>query len=84
MFSVKICGSAKISLRYIHVPTLPAELAKRHDEEAEQLALQEEGLVTYTQRALHERGDKTKEHTKTTLAGRQRLNEQTKQFMKQE
>ena len=61
-----------------------AELAKRHEEEADQLAQKEEGLVSYQQKALHERGDNTKEHTKMVLAGRQRLNEQTKKFMKKE
>ena len=60
------------------------ELAKRQEEEADELAMKEEGLVGYQQRALHDRGSSVREHTKTVLAGRQKLNEQTKKFIKKE
>ena len=60
------------------------ELANRQEEEAEQLSFKEGGLAAYQQRALHERGDNVREHAKTALVGRQRLNEQTKKFMKNE
>lgn len=48
------------------------------------MSLKEDSLVAYQQKALHERGGNTKEHIKTALAGRQRVNEQTKKFMKDE
>ena len=61
-----------------------SELSKRQEEEAEQLTTKEDGLVVYQQNTLHEKGSNVKEHTKMALAGRQRLNEQTKKFMKKE
>ena len=69
---------------YIWIFALSAELAKRQEEEAEQLAMKEEGLVAYQQRQLHERGGSVREHTKTAHTGRLKLNEQTKKFMKKE
>ena len=60
------------------------ELSRRQEEETQQMSLKEGGLVAYQQKALHDRGSSTKEHTKTALAGRQRVNEQTKKFMKNE
>ena len=44
----------------------------------------EEELVAYQQKTLHEKESSTKERTRTGLAGRQRVNEQTKKFMKTE
>ena len=40
--------------------------------------------MTYQQSALHERGSNVRQQTKMALAGRQRVNEQTKKFMKNE
>ena len=40
--------------------------------------------MAYQQKALHEKGSNTREQTKMALAGRQRVNEQTKKFMKNE
>ena len=40
--------------------------------------------MAYQHKALHERGSNAREQTKKTLAGRQRVNEQTKKFMKNE
>ena len=62
----------------------PSDLAQRQEEESQKMALKEGGLMAYQHEALHERGSKTKEQTKTVLAGRQRVNEQTKKFMKNE
>jgi hypothetical protein len=61
---------------------LNTDLAHRKDEEVLKMSLKEGGLVAYQHKALHERGSNTREHAKMALAGRQRVNEQTKKFMR--
>ena len=62
----------------------PTELVCKQEEEVQQMAQKEEGLVVYQQKVLHDKGSGTKERMKMGLAGRQRINEQTKKFMKKE
>ena len=52
--------------------------------EAQTLFNQEEGLATLQRRELHRKEAATREQTQLALAGRQRVNEQTKKFMKTE
>ena len=68
----------------LHMFLTNTDLAQRQEEESQQMSLKEEGLVAYQRKALHETGSSTKEQTKAALAGRQKINEQTKKFMKKE
>ena len=61
-----------------------AEIAKQHVSETQTLMEREAQHVNYQQKELHRKKEATKDRTQATLAGRQKVNEMTKKFMKTE
>ena len=61
-----------------------AEIAKQHVSQTQTLMDREAQHIDYQQKELHRKKEATKERTQTNLAGRQKVNEMTKKFMKTE
>ena len=74
-------------MRVVHIVTLvllPSGISKQQTSETQSLMDREAQLVSYQHKDLHQRKEATKEKTQTALAGRQKVNEMTKKFMKTE
>ena len=63
---------------------LPSGISKQQTSETQSLMDREAQLISYQHKDLHQRKEATKEKTQTALAGRQKVNEMTKKFMKTE
>ena len=57
-------------------------ISKQQTSETQFLMDRKAQLVIYQHKDLHQRKEATKEKTQTALAGRQKVNEMTKKFMK--
>ena len=74
-------------MRVVHIVILvllPSGISKQQTSETQSLMDREAQLVSYQHKDLHQRKEATKEKTQTALAGRQKVNEMTKKFMKTE
>ena len=60
------------------------EISKQQASEAQTLFDRESQLVDYQQKDLHQKKEASRERTQAVLAGRQKVNEMTKKFMKTE
>ena len=60
------------------------EIAKQQVSETQNLLDREAQHVSYQHKDLHQKKEATKERTQAALAGRQKVNETTKKFMKTE
>ena len=77
--SIEIVVKSHISLWYVF-----SEISKQQVSETQSLMDREAQLVSYQHKDLHQRKEATKEKTQAGLAGRQKVNETTKKFMKTE
>ena len=68
----------------IHPSFFFTEIAKQHVSETQSLLNREAQHVSYQHKDLHQKKEATKERTQAVLAGRQKVNEMTKKFMKTE
>ena len=76
--------SPMMHLPSIHPLPLHVELSKKQFEEASILQGREMATEQYRQKDLHQKKDGVKTRTHVALAGRQKLNEMTKKFIKTE
>lgn len=66
------------------INSLFTEISKQQVSEAQTLFNREAQLVDYQQKDLHQKKEASRERTQAALAGRQKVNEMTKKFMKTE